>query len=252
MPLLRALFFTDPLIILATLFFGCLNLAVSFFDAGGARQISLARIWARILLRVSGVRVTVEGLEKLPADSVCVLAVNHLSYMDTPVVLAHLPLPFRFLAKHGLFQIPLLGSHLARAGHIPVYRGNPRRALKTLSHAAETIQQRRISLLVFPEGGRSHSGVLRPFTDGAAYIAIKARAPLVPVALIGTREILPMGSMQPRPGRVVIKIADPIPTESVTLHDRARLTELARSRVAAFLETESNAPVPAAVPGPAA
>ncbi|HVT93677.1 MAG TPA: lysophospholipid acyltransferase family protein [Bryobacteraceae bacterium] len=241
MSLLWALLVTDPLIIIATIILGAVSLVVSFFDPHGRRQIAIARVWARILLRLAGVRVRVDGLEKIPPGIVCVVAPNHLSYMDTPVVLAKIPFEFRFVAKHGLFQVPFLGFHLSRAGHVPVFRDNPRAAVKTMSQAAETIQRRGISLLIFPEGGRSQDGVLQEFNDGAAYVAIKAKAPVVPMALIGTREILPMGSSQPRRGDVIVRFGDPIPTENLTLHNRSALTKQIRNEIAAMLE--SAAPV---------
>ncbi len=231
----RGLLITDPLIILSIVVFGAASLATSLVDGDGRRQAAIARRWARLMLRIARVRVKVEGLENLPGEAVCVIAANHLSFMDTPVVLAHIPVQFRFLAKHGLFKIPLLGTHLSRAGHIPVYRGSPRQAVATMSQAAETIQRMGISLLVFPEGGRTHDGTLQPFNEGAAYIAIKAKAPLIPVALIGTREILPMNSMQPLPGPVTLRIGEPIPTTDMTLRDRERLTEMAYSQIAALL-----------------
>lgn len=235
MSLLWALLVTDPLIILATIILGAASLVVSYFDHEGRRQIAIARLWARLLLRFAGVRVRVEGLEKIPPGIVCVAAPNHLSYMDTPVVLAKIPFEFRFVAKHGLFQVPFLGFHLARAGHVPVYRDNPRAAVKTMSQAAVTIQQRRISLLIFPEGGRSRDGLLQDFNDGAAYVAIKSKTPVVPMALMGTREILPMGSSQPRRGNVTVRFGDPIPTENLTLHDRGALTAQIREQIAAML-----------------
>ncbi len=149
---------------------------------------------------------------------------NHLSYMDTPVVLAHIPLQFRFLAKRGLFQIPFLGQHLSQAGHIPVPREDPRAAVKTMQLAAETIQRKKISLLIFPEGGRSEDGRLAPFKEGAAYIAIRAGAPIVPVVLAGTREVLPFGSGIVRSGPVTLRILKPIETAQLTLKDRGALT----------------------------
>ena len=120
MALLWSLLFIDPLIILSTIFFGSISLVVSLFDTTGRTQIEVARVWSRSLLWFAGVRVTVEGISKINPDASYVFASNHLSYMDTPVVLSHIPVQFRFLAKKGLFQIPFLGTHLARAGHIPV------------------------------------------------------------------------------------------------------------------------------------
>jgi 1-acyl-sn-glycerol-3-phosphate acyltransferase len=215
----------DPAVILGTTFFGTISLFVSFFDPKGVVQSRLARIWARTLLAACGIKVRVEGLEQIDPAGSYVFVANHLSYMDTPVAIAHIPVQFRFLAKRGLFQIPLLGNHLKSAGHIPVPREDPRAAVKTMQQAADVIRQKKISLLIFPEGGRSHDGVLRPFKEGAAYIAIKAGVPLVPLALIGTREILPYGSALVQSGHVTLRILPPISTQNLTLKDRAGITD---------------------------
>ncbi|MGA3027534.1 MAG: lysophospholipid acyltransferase family protein [Bryobacteraceae bacterium] len=226
---------TDPLIVLATVAFASVSVAASFFDPTGRRPARIAAAWSRTLLRVSGVRVQAQGLEHISPDGVYVFASNHASYMDTPVVLANVPVQFRFLAKRGLFMIPFLGTHLQRAGHIPVFRGNARQNLKTLGMAAETVQKLGVSLLIFPEGGRSHDGALGPFTEGAAYIAIKAGVPLVPLTLVGTRAVLPFGSGCPRPGRVRMVIGRPIPTTGLTLKCREQITAQTRAEVAAAL-----------------
>ena len=154
--------------------------------------------------------------------------------MDTPVVLANIPVQFRFLAKRELFKIPFLGHHLQTAGHIPVPRDNPREALKTMAESGRTIRERGISILIFPEGGRTLDG-LEPFKEGGAYIALKAGVPIVPVAIEGTRAILRRGSLSPLPGPVVLRVGDPIPTANLTLQDRGRLTEQVYAQVAAML-----------------
>lgn len=238
MSFLRAYFITAPLIVLATAVFGLVSLTISLFETTGRRQIAVARAWARFLLLGSGVKVRVEGLEKIAMDRSYVFVSNHLSYMDTPVVLANIPAQFRFLAKSGLFQIPLLGTHLARAGHIPVPREDARAAVKTMTTAAQAIRERRISLLVFPEGGRSHTGELAPFKEGAAYIAIRAGVPLVPIALQGTREVLPFGSGHVRSGRVIMRIGDPIPTDQAQLRERGRITAELRDRIVSLLDEQ--------------
>lgn len=236
---LRAYLFSDPLIILSTIFFGSISIAASLFDKKGNTLVRVARIWARSLLTVSGVRVTVEGFEHIDPSGSYVFATNHASYMDTPVVLSSIPIQFRFLAKRGLFKIPFLGTHLGQAGHIPVPRDDPRGSVKTMQMAADAVQKRHISLLIFPEGGRSHDGVIRPFKEGAAYIAIRAGVPIVPAALIGTHEVLPYGSGTPLPGAVTLRIMKPIETSGMSLKDRHALTECVRAAVLKGLEADS-------------
>ncbi|HUS05913.1 MAG TPA: lysophospholipid acyltransferase family protein [Bryobacteraceae bacterium] len=236
--LLRALLITDPLIVIATVVLGSVNLLVSLFDEGGRRQVTIAQLWSRVLLKVAGIKMSVEGIEKIDTAANYVFVANHQSYMDTPVVLAHIPMQFRFLAKKGLFSVPFLGYHLKRAGHIPVPRENPREAIKAMSEAGRIIREKGISVLIFPEGGRSLVG-LKEFKEGAAYIAIKAGVPVVPVAISGTLQVLPMGSLTPRPGHVTLKIGDPVPTEHLVLHDRGRLSGELHDRVAEMLSEPS-------------
>jgi 1-acyl-sn-glycerol-3-phosphate acyltransferase len=233
---LRGLLFADPAIVLATIFFGTISLIVSLFDKTGAVQIRVARAWARTLLGVSGVSVKVEGLEQIDPNDSYVFISNHQSYMDTPVALTHIPVQFRFLAKRGLFQIPFLGQHLSRAGHIPVPREDPRAAVKTMQRAAEVIQEKRISLLIFPEGGRTHDGVLRPFKEGGVYIAIRAGVPIVPIVIMGTREVLPYGGGVVQPGSVELRLLKPIETKQLNLKDRGAVTEKVRALIAQQLE----------------
>lgn len=232
---LRGLLIADPLFLLVTTVMGTLNILVSFFDTTGRTQIQLARWWAQMALAVSGVNLRAEGLEQIDPKRSYVFAANHASYMDTPVAFATIPLQFRFLAKQGLFKIPFLGNHLSKAGHIPVMRGDPRSSVKTLQVAAETIQAKGISLLIFPEGGRSHDGVLQEMKEGAAYIAIKAGVPLVPLALVGTNDVLPYGSGVLRAGRVTVKILPPIETKTLSLKDRGSLTEQVHAQLKAAL-----------------
>lgn len=233
--------FADPAIILATIVFGTFSLIVSFFDSTGVLQIRVARAWARTLLAVSGVRVHVEGLNRIDPSASYVFVSNHASYMDTPVALAHIPAQFRFLAKRGLFRIPFLGTHLSRAGHIPVPREDPRAAVKTLQAAADALQHKKISMLIFPEGGRSHDGILQRFKEGGAYIAIRAGVPVVPLVMIGTREILPLGGGIVLPGAVTLRVLPPIDTSHMTLKDRGPLTERLRELIRTELEPSESA-----------
>ena len=224
MSLLRSLLFSTPLIVLATIFWGTLSILASFFDGTGDTQHRLARAWSRMLLGVSFIRVRVEGMENLDPKGVYVLVANHGSYMDIPALTAILPLQFRFFAKKGLYSIPFLGTHLRRAGHLPVDRGNARASLKSMTEGAHIIAKRRVSVLLFPEGGRSAAG-LREFKEGAAYIAIKAGVPALPIGIAGLRDLLPMGSGHIRSGTVTVRIGRPISTVGLTIKDRETLNK---------------------------
>lgn len=236
---LTALLYRDPAVIFATILYGSVSLAVSFFDSHGDKQAAVAAAWARMLLRIAGVRLKVAGLDKITPDGSYVFVANHVSYMDTPVALAAIPARFRFLANDYLFRIPFLGTHLTRAGHIPVVQGKARESVRALNEAGKIIRARKISVVVFPEGGRSPDGSLGEFHEGAAFIAIKAGVPLVPVALIGMFDVLPMGSMHIQPGPVEVRIGDPVPTERLTLKDRSALTEQLRNEIARLYQGES-------------
>lgn len=232
---LRGALIADPVIILSTIVFASVSVAISFFDSTGRIPAAVARSWAKFLLLASGVNVEVEGLEHIDPNGSYIFMSNHTSYIDTPVVLANISVQFRFLAKRGLFQIPFLGTHLSRAGHIPVPREDPRAAVKTLQLAAEAVQDKKISLLIFPEGGRSHDGILTEFKEGGAYIAIKAGAPIVPLVLIGGTNVLPYGAGIVKSGKILMRILPPIETAGRTLKERGALTEQIHSLLQAEL-----------------
>jgi len=235
---LRAWLITAPGITLATVLCGTTSLLVSLADSSGRAAHRVAQFWARLLLAISGVRAKIEGLEHIARDGAYVFVSNHLSLMDTPLVLAHIPAQFRFLAKRSLYKVPFIGYHLHRAGHIPVERDNPRSSLRTLAAAARAVRERGVSLLVFPEGSRSR-GTLGEFREGAAYIAIQAGVPAVPVGITGTREILPTGSLTVRSGPVTLRIGRPIPTQGLATRDHKQLTALLRERVAELIGAEA-------------
>ncbi len=228
---LRAFLFSIPAIALATIVMAMISLTCSLWDKGGYTQHAIARLWSRMLLALGFVRCRAFGTEKLDPAKSYVLVSNHASYMDTPAIVSSLPLQFRFFAKKGLFSIPFLGWHLGRAGHIPVVRGDARASLKNMSEGAKMMRERNISLLLFPEGGRSPSG-MQAFKEGAAYIAIKGGVPIVPIGLVRTREVLPMHTLMIRSGTVEVHVGEPISTDGMTLKDRGALNELLEKRVA--------------------
>lgn len=221
---------------ISTLSCAVVSLASSFFDSSGNTQHRIASWWGKSLLWIAGAPMSAEGMEHIRPGVNYVFTANHLSYMDTPAVLAQLQAQFRFLAKQELFRWPGIGWHLTRAGHIPVPLDDPRGRLRTLNQAVEMIHKKGISLLIFPEGGRSEDGILQDFKAGAAFFAIKAQVPLVPMALIGTREVLPMHSLIFRPRPVKLVVGTPIETAGMSIKQRGELSDMIRAQISEMIE----------------
>ena len=237
-----------PLMALSTGWFGTLSLSVSLFEKSGRRQHRIAQAWARSLLKIFGAPITVIGAENLPTAAAAlstisasaeaknvpaIYACNHLSYMDTPAIFASLPFQFRILARHGLFKIPFLGWHLRRSGQVPVVIGDTNGSIRSLNAAVRTLREG-LPLVIFPEGGRSPTGKLQDFLSGLAYMSIRAHAPIVPMALIGTREVLPMHVYHIRPRPCVLAIGKPISPAGLTMRDLDRLTQQVYDSIAAL------------------
>ncbi len=204
-----------PMFALATAAFGSVALIASVFDGTGRVQHAIAHAWGGALLRITLSPVRVIGAENFKKAPVAVYAANHLSYMDTPVVLSKLPFQFRILARHDLFKLPFIGWYLQRSGQIPVDSTSLRSTLASLNRGVKALQAG-MPLLIFPEGGRSVDGRLQPFLSGPAFMAIRAGVPIVPLALVGTHELMPMHTyhLQPRP--LLLIVGEPISTAEYT------------------------------------
>jgi 1-acyl-sn-glycerol-3-phosphate acyltransferase len=219
----RSLLITVPLIILYTAVMGTISVACSLFDAHGRMQHGCSRLWSRLILWTSGVRLEVSGAENLKPHVPYVLCVNHRSHMDIPIVLVALPLQFRFAAKKELFGVPFLGWHLRRSGHLPIDRGHPRAAIRSLVKAAESIQAG-TPVVIFPEGGTSFDGSIQPFKGGGFMLATRSHAEVVPVTIRGSREVLPPKTHHIRAGRVEVIIGKPISSDNLSSADLAART----------------------------
>jgi 1-acyl-sn-glycerol-3-phosphate acyltransferase len=212
-----------PLMALATAGFGCVSLLCGVWDRSGRQQHFVARLWAATMLRISFSPVEMVGGEKLRRYPVAVYASNHLSYMDTPVLFAKLPFQFRILAKHDLWKTPFVGWYLQRSGQVPIDQASPRSVVAGLLRGVAALKAG-MPLVLFPEGSRSPDGRLQAWASGCAFMALRAGVPLVPLALVGTYELLPIHvySLRPRPLKIVV--GEPISTEGLTTKDADALT----------------------------
>lgn len=230
----RTNLFQAPAFFLWTAFCGSLSLFASLFEKDGRIQHRIARIWARGSLACSFASLTVRGAENLHKCSVAVYASNHTSYMDTPVIFSTLPFQFRILARKELWSIPFIGWHLNRSGQIPIAIGDTHASLASLGVAARALRGG-MSLVVFPEGGRTSDGNLRPFLSGAAFLAIRAQVPLVPMALSGVFDLLPIHTHHFYPCPLTLNVGEPIQTKGMTIRQVDELTETLRQRIEALL-----------------
>lgn len=168
-----------------------------------------AHLWARFLSLFSGVKVKVSGLENIPKDFPSIFVSNHQSAADILILLANLPVRFRFAIKKELFKIPIFGWYIRKAGYFPIDREVVLSAYRTLETIIEIIKAGE-SVLIFPEGTRSKTGKLGKFKRGSLLAALKSGAPIVPVAISGSFNVMPRGTWLIHPGPVKLSIGTPI------------------------------------------
>jgi 1-acyl-sn-glycerol-3-phosphate acyltransferase len=222
-----------PLAAIVTATLAAVAVLVGLAPRGERACQVLSRHWARALLWLARVRVVVEGTERAPGRS-AVYAANHASALDILVVFGHLPVDFRIIHKRSLYRVPFLGWTLWLAGHVGIDRLHPFRARRSLDAAARRIRNG-TSVVVFPEGTRSPDRTVRRFKRGPFTLALEAGAPVVPVSLVGVKDVAPRTLLSVRPGRVDILIHPPVPVADRSLEDADALAEQVRAVVAAGL-----------------
>jgi 1-acyl-sn-glycerol-3-phosphate acyltransferase len=232
----RTVFFLIPAITVYTIVLGTASIVSSLFDRRGYFAHRCARAWSWLILKTTGVRVRVEGLDRVERGANYVFVSNHQSIYDTPVIFWSLPYQLRIIAKESLAKFPVLGWHLKRGKHLFVDRRNPDRAGIFERWRALVSEA---SLMVYAEGTRSRDGHVAKFKAGSFLLAIEAQLPIVPVAVIGTRAVMPKGRLRTEPADVRLIVHDPIQPpaiESPTIHDARELAERVRAIVSATVE----------------
>lgn len=216
--------------VLDTIVMGTLATLASFLDSKGNTSHLVARAWARSILAVSRIKVTVEGLSNIDPSKSYIFMSNHQSNFDIPVLLAHLRVQFRWLAKAELFKIPIFGRAMQGAGYISIDRSNRRLAIESLKEAGRSIQKG-ASVMIFPEGTRSLDGNIRPFKKGGFILAIEAGVPIIPVIIHGTYPIMPKKRLWVKPGHVLLEIQEPVDTTPYARNTKDDLIEKVRTTI---------------------
>jgi 1-acyl-sn-glycerol-3-phosphate acyltransferase len=204
----RTVFFLIPAISVYTLILGAASIVSSVFDPSGHFAHRCARAWSWLILKTTGVRVTVEGLERIEPGKTYVFVSNHQSIYDTPVIFASLPYQLRIIAKESLARFPVLGWHLKRGRHLFVDRRHPDR--QGILKRWRSLVGEGLSLIIYAEGTRSADGAVAPFKAGSFLLAIEAGLPIVPIAVEGTRHVMKKGRLRTEPGEVTLIVHDPI------------------------------------------
>ena len=229
----RTVFFLIPAITFYTVGLGALSILSSLFDRRGYFSHRCARAWSRLILATTGVRTSIEGLERLTPGTTYVFVSNHQSIYDIPVIFASLPYQLRIIAKQSLSRFPVLGWHLKRGGHLFVDRQRPDRS--GILERWRSLVSDGLSLIIFAEGTRSWDGRVARFKAGSFLLAIEAGLPVVPLALVGTRDVMRKGRLRTEPGSVTLVVHDPLPVPEVpqpTIHDAKALAERVHDIVA--------------------
>lgn len=195
-------------------------------------------IGVRLGLFTSGIRYTVTGAEHIRGERPSVYAVNHASNVEPPILFLTLRTVFprlRVLYKAELRKLPILTQAFDLAGFVPLERGNRDQSLPAIERAAQALREGN-SFLIFPEGTRSRTGSLLPFKKGGFVMALKAQAPIVPVAIKGARDAMRKGSPWIQPVTIRVSFGQPIPTAGLGMDDRETLVATVRDEVERLLK----------------
>jgi len=233
------------LFVVLTLVLSVLAVLSGPFSPSGDAVLSLARFWGRIVLAVPGVRMEVSIRTPLDPKRPYVFMANHASMIDIFAMFVALPVPFRFIAKKQLGRIPIFGWAMRAGGFIFIDRQNAVAARRSIEEAALRIKGGQ-SVVIYPEGTRTRDGRLRAFKKGGFHLAIDSGADIVPVAIHGSRALMPRGAMLLRAGRIKLEIDAPISTAGLGPADRSALVERVHARIAEMLgepaEASSSSP----------
>jgi 1-acyl-sn-glycerol-3-phosphate acyltransferase len=224
----RTVFFLIPAVSVYTIVLGTASLLSTLFNRGGDAGHRCARTWAWLIVKTTGVRVRVAGLEHVDPSRSYVVAANHQSIYDIPILFTVLPLQLRIVAKDSLGRIPFLGWHLQRTGHLLIDRKHPGAGI--LKRMAALVRAAR-SLIVFPEGTRSADGRVGRFKGGIFLLAIDSSLPVLPISVARSRFVMAKGRLMVCPEEVVVTVHAPMATTGISREQAREFAEQVREVV---------------------
>ena len=226
----RPIFIT--FIMVDTFILGIITVLVSFFDPRGNIVYYIGNFWSKLNLLLGGVRLSVKGRENIVKGQSYIVMSNHQSHYDVWAILGYLPLQIRWVMKMELRKVPIFGYACEKMGQIYIDRGHSEKARKSLEVAGEKIRAG-ASVVFFPEGTRSPDGNLLPFKKGGFVIALAAGVPILPVTVVGGRDILPKGSLKMIPGKIAMTFHQPIMVDGYRYETKEELIARVRGVIEA-------------------
>jgi 1-acyl-sn-glycerol-3-phosphate acyltransferase len=187
-------------------------------------------LWSQLIMKTTLSPVKVKGMAHVDLSKPRVYAVTHASALDIPILYVHLPFQFRIVFKSELLSYPFVGWHLKRSGQVCINQQNPSASIGAIKSALKSLR-RGMPLVIFPEGGRTPDGKIQPFLPGTFFLAIKAQADIVPIALVGTFELLPMNTYHIKCRPVQMRVGEPISTAGLSLRDTEAVSAKVRSAI---------------------
>jgi 1-acyl-sn-glycerol-3-phosphate acyltransferase len=238
---LRSYFILDPLIWLYTLVLGLLALPGGMFDRSGRRLHWFSRAWSWLIMKTIFSPVKVTGLDRIDLSKPHVYAVNHASALDIPVLYVYLPFQFRIVFKKELLAYPVVGWQLKRSGQVCIDQQKPTNSIAAIRSAVKSLKAG-MPLVIYPEGGRTPDGEIKPFLPGAFFLALKAQVDIVPIALVGTYELLPMDTYHIKCRPLEMRVGEPISTAALTMRDMEAVSAKVRKAMEGLYYAESETP----------
>jgi 1-acyl-sn-glycerol-3-phosphate acyltransferase len=236
-----------PSFLVSTILGSVISLLFGAIDRTGDLVLKLCRVWSAVVLGVPGVKVEVTLRAQLDPKRPYVFMANHASMVDIWAMFVGVPVPVRFIAKKQLGRIPVFGWAMRAGRFVFIDRQNAVSARRSIQEAAQRIKSGQ-SVAIFPEGTRTRDGRLGSFKKGGFHLAIDSGVDIVPLAIHGTRAVMPPGTPLIRAGVVRLEIDQPISTAGLGPGDRQQLLERVHGRIAEMLGEPLAAPAESAVP----